>query len=69
MKNTALFYALVAVGILAVIAGVIMHIGIGAHHWNGKAYAVMVAGAIFLIAGVVGMFMGRSSSSSVASSK
>ncbi len=59
MKNTALFYALLALGVVALIAGVIMRVAINFH---GKAF-----GGVLLVAGIIGMFMGRSSSSAASS--
>jgi hypothetical protein len=64
MKNTALFYALLALGVVALIAGVIMRVAINFH---GKAYAVLAFGGVLLVAGIIGMFMGKSSSSAASS--
>lgn len=62
MKNTALFYVLVAVGILALLVGVVMRVAINFH---GKAYAVLALGVVLLIVGIVGMFMGKSSRTAI----
>ena len=64
MKNAVLFYALLAVGIVALIAGVIMRVAVNFH---GKAYAVLAFGGVLLVAGIIGMFMGKSSSTAASS--
>lgn len=64
VKNTALFYGLLALGIIALIAGVIMRVAINFH---GKAYAVLAFGGVLLVAGIIGMFMGKSSNSAASS--
>ena len=58
MKNAVLFYALLAVGVIVLAAGAYMRLGANFH---GKAYAVLTVGAVLLIAGIIGMFMGKSS--------
>lgn len=55
MKNSAIFYAAIALGIIALIAGVYMLTA----NFHGKAYAVIALGAVLLIGGVAGMFMAR----------
>jgi hypothetical protein len=64
LKNTALFYALVAFGIVVLIAGVVMRVAVNFH---GKAYAVLAFGGVLLVAGIIGMFMGKSSNSAASS--
>lgn len=57
MKNPAIFYAVIALGIIAIAVGVYYLTG-GAHHL--RAYAGLVVGVVLLIGGIVGMFMARS---------
>lgn len=64
MKNSVLFYALLAVGIIALIAGVVMRVAINFH---GKAYAILAFGGVLLVAGIIGMFLGKSSNSAASS--
>ncbi len=59
MKNPAIFYAAIVIGIVGLAVGVYYQVG-GAH--PARAIAGLVVGAILLIAGVVGMFMTRSNS-------
>ena len=58
MKNPAIFYGVIALGVIALGVGVYYLTGGGAHHV--RAYAGLGVGAVLLIAGVVGMFMSRS---------
>lgn len=55
MKNSAIFYAAIAVGVIALVAGIIFLTA--AHPFRG--YVGIAVGAILLIGGVVGMFMSR----------
>ncbi|TMD53255.1 MAG: hypothetical protein E6I93_08840 [Chloroflexi bacterium] len=57
MKNAALFYAVIAVGIIALAVGVYYLTG-GLH--PARAYTGLGVGVVLLIAGVAGMFMTRS---------
>ncbi len=58
MKNPAIFYAVIALGIIAIAAGVYYITGAaGAHPF--RAEAGLGVGAVLLIGGVVGMFMTR----------
>jgi len=57
MKNAALFYAVIAVGIIALAVGVYYLTG-GQH--PARAYTGLGLGVVLLIAGVAGMFMTRS---------
>ena len=57
MKNPAIFYAVIALGVIAIIVGVYYLTG-GAHHL--RAYAGLGVGVVLLIGGIVGMFMARS---------
>ena len=57
MKNPAIFYAAIVIGIVALAIGIYYQVG-GAH--PARAIAGLAVGAVLLIAGVVGMFMGRS---------
>lgn len=63
MKNPVIFYAAIALGVIALALGV--YFLAGSHH-PARAIAGLVAGVVLLIAGVVGMFMTRSSSKAVA---
>jgi uncharacterized membrane protein HdeD (DUF308 family) len=55
MKNPAVFYALIVLGIIGLAAGVYMLTA----NYHGKAYAVLAIGAVLLIGGIAGMFMAR----------
>ncbi len=56
MKNPAVFYAVIALGVIALVAGIFMYAGM---HYHGKAYAIIALGVVCLIAGVAGMFVTR----------
>ncbi|MBV9689038.1 MAG: hypothetical protein JO202_04935 [Ktedonobacteraceae bacterium] len=57
MKNPAVFYAVIALGAVALAAGLYMLIGMGFH---GKAYAVIVLGVVCLAAGISAIFVTKS---------
>ena len=57
MKNPAIFYAVIALGVIALAVGVYYLSG-GLH--PARAYTGLGVGAVLLVAGVVGMFMARS---------
>ena len=57
MKNPAIFYAAIVIGIVALAIGIYYQVG-GGH--PARAIAGLAVGAVLLIAGVVGMFMARS---------
>ena len=57
MKNPAIFYAAIVIGIVALAIGIYYQVG-GAH--PARAIAGLAVGAVLLIAGIVGMFMTRS---------
>ena len=57
MKNPAIFYAAIVIGIVGLAIGIYYQVG-GAH--PARALAGLVVGAVLLIVGVVGMFMARS---------
>ena len=57
MKNPAIFYAAIVIGIVGLAVGVYYQVG-GAH--PARALAGLVVGAVLVIAGVVGLFMTRS---------
>ena len=58
MKNPAIFYAVIALGVIAIAVGVYYATGAaGPHHF--RAEAGLGVGAVLLIAGVVGVFMAR----------
>lgn len=56
MKNPMTFYGAIALGIIALIAGIVMY---AALHYHGKAYAVIAVGVVVLIAGIAGMVMAK----------
>jgi hypothetical protein len=56
MKNTAVLYAAIALGVIALALGV-YYLTTGAHPF--RAFVGLGVGALLLIGGVVGMFMGR----------
>jgi uncharacterized membrane protein HdeD (DUF308 family) len=55
MKNPAIFYAAIVLGVIGLAAGVYMLTA----NYHGRAYAVLALGAVLLIGGVAGMFMAR----------
>ena len=59
-----MFYVLIALGVIGLVAGAFMRVGfkllLHSSDFHGKAYAVLAVGAVLLIAGIVGMFMGKS---------
>ena len=57
MKNPAIFYAVIALGVIAIAVGVYYMAG-GGH--NLRAYTALGVGIVLLIGGIVGMFMARS---------
>ena len=57
MKNPAVFYAAIVIGIVALAIGIYYQVG-GAH--PARAIAGLAVGAVLLIVGIVGMFMARS---------
>ena len=57
MKNPAIFYAAIVIGIVGLAVGVYYQVG-GAH--PARAVAGLIVGAVLVIAGVVGLFMTRS---------
>jgi hypothetical protein len=57
MKNPAIFYAAIVIGILGLAVGVYYQVS-GLH--PARAITGLVVGAVLLIVGVVGMFMARS---------
>jgi hypothetical protein len=57
MKNPAIFYAAIVIGIIGLVIGVYYQVS-GAH--PARAIAGLVVGAILLIVGIVGTFMARS---------
>jgi uncharacterized membrane protein HdeD (DUF308 family) len=58
MKNPALYYALIGVGVIALIVGIVYFTGaLGTHHL--RAYAGLGVGIVLLIAGVAGLFVNK----------
>src|SRR5258708_36512799 len=58
MKNPAIFYAVIALGVIAIAAGLYYVTGAAGTH-PFRAEAGLGLGIVFLIAGVVGLFMAR----------
>jgi hypothetical protein len=59
MKNPAIFYAAIVIGVVALAVGIYYQLGLGGVH-PARALAGLAVGAVLLIVGVVGMFMTRS---------
>ena len=60
MKNPVLYYGVIVLGVIALVIGILYLAGsFGVHPARG--IAGVVVGAVLLVAGVVGMFMARSS--------
>ena len=57
MKNPAIFYAAIVIGIVGLAIGVYYQLN-GAH--PARAIAGLAVGVILLVVGVVGLFMARS---------
>jgi hypothetical protein len=57
MKNSAIFYAAIVIGIVALAVGIYYQVS-GGH--PTRAIAGLAVGAVLLVVGVVGMFMARS---------
>ena len=53
MKNPMVYYAVIALGVIALAAGVYLMIS----HHHTITYAAFGVGVVLLIAGVVGMFV------------
>jgi uncharacterized membrane protein HdeD (DUF308 family) len=58
MKNPVIFYVVIALGVIALAAGVVFIIHPDGHHV--RIYAALGAGIVLVIAGIAGMFMSRS---------
>ena len=58
MKNPAIFYAVIALGVIAIAVGVYYVTGAGGLH-PFRADVGLGAGVVLLIVGVVGIFMTR----------
>ncbi len=56
MKNSAIYYGVIALGVIALAVGVYYLTG-GAH--PARAYAGLGVGILLLVGGIVGMFMAR----------
>jgi hypothetical protein len=62
MKNPILFYAVIALGVIAlVIGGIYQSNVLGDHHT--RALGFLILGAVFVVVGVVGMFVMRQKAS------
>jgi uncharacterized membrane protein HdeD (DUF308 family) len=58
MKNAAIYYAAIALGVIALIVGILYISGVlGAHHARG--YAGLGVGVLLIIVGVVGMVISK----------
>jgi len=59
MKNPAIFYGAIAVGIIAILVGV-YYIALSVHPFHPvRAYSGLGIGILLLIIGVVGLFMAK----------
>lgn len=56
MKNTVVFYALIGVGVLALIAGIVIFAGVTGHH-PARGEAGIAVGIVLIAAGAVGWFL------------
>ena len=56
MKNPMVYYAVIALGVIALVVGGVLMAGVGGKH-HTLPYIAFAAGAVLLIAGVVGMFV------------
>jgi uncharacterized membrane protein HdeD (DUF308 family) len=64
MKNPVLYYGVIALGVIALVVGIVYLTGsLGPHQVRG--ITGIVVGAILLIAGVAGIFMTRTSNAGV----
>ena len=60
MKNSVIYYAVIALGVVALAIGV-YYLALSVHPFHYmRAYGGLGAGVLLLIIGVVGMVMGRS---------
>ena len=66
VKNPMVYYAAIALGVIAAVAGVVMKF---AMNYHGKAYVAIAVGAVLIIAGIVGMVIMKPSSSTPAAAK
>ena len=58
MKNAVIYYAAIALGVIALIVGILYITGIlGVHHARG--YAGLGVGVLLIIVGVVGMVVSK----------
>ena len=59
MKNPAIFYAVIAVGVIALLVG-LYYVFISVHPFHTlRAYGGLGAGVLLLIIGIAGMVMAR----------
>jgi hypothetical protein len=58
MRNPVIFYAVIALGVIALAVGVYYHFAPG--HHTLREYTALGVGAVVFIAGIVGVFMTRS---------
>jgi uncharacterized membrane protein HdeD (DUF308 family) len=58
MKNPVIYYAAIALGVIALIVGILYTAGIlGTHHARG--YAGLGVGVVLIIIGIVGMVVAK----------
>ena len=55
MKNPMVYYAVIALGVIALIVGILWTAGIGLHVHHTRGYTGLGAGVVLIIAGIVGM--------------
>lgn len=61
MRNRAIYYGAIIIGIIALIIGILYTAGVfGLHPVRGPI--ILAVGAILVIIGIIGMFMARSRS-------
>lgn len=60
LKNPIIFYAVIALGVIGLAAGVYYQFIDTAHHHTLRAPVGLAGGAVLLIIGIVGLFMTRS---------
>ncbi len=58
MKNPMIFYAVIGVGVLALIVGAIFMAGVFGHH-PARGYAGIGLGVGLIVAGIIGMVISK----------
>ena len=55
MRNPIVYYAAIALGVIALIVGILYTAGIGLGHHGARGIAGLAVGVVLIIVGVVGM--------------